>query len=265
VSDERVRVSGSGLEGTAAGVPAQAPALRETVVGLSHPALAACRGRGIRIAVIDSGIHVGHPHVGGFAGAVGFDDRCRAVDDVVDRLGHGTAVAAAIHEKAPDAELHVVKVFDSTLSTTVSALKRALQWAGESGAHLVNLSLGTPKSEHEGVLAPVVAKLASAGCLVISARRDRGRTWWPGSLPAAVGVTLDWEIHRHAMVLEVGGEGLRLRASGYPRPIPGVHPERNLRGVSFAVANVTGILARVLEGRGPVHSAGALAALLRED
>jgi hypothetical protein len=39
---------------------------------------------------------------------------------------------------------------------------------------------------------------------------------------------------------------LRLRASGYPRPIPGVPPERNLRGVSFAVANATGVIARFL-------------------
>jgi subtilisin family serine protease len=271
-------VSRPGLDGTAAGTPAQAadapprvagasartPSVRDRVVSLSDPALATRSGRGVRVAIIDSGIHVGHPHVGGLAGGVGFDDRCRAVDDVLDRLGHGTAVAAAIHEKAPDAELHVVKVFDSTLSTTVWALERALQWAGDAGAHLVNLSLGTPKSEHEALLTPVVAELASAGCLVVSARRDRGRSWWPGSLPAAVGVTLDWEIDREAMVLEAGGEGLRLRASGYPRPIPGVPPERNLRGVSFAVANATGMLARALEGRGPVHSAGTLAALLRE-
>jgi hypothetical protein len=38
-----------------------------------------------------------------------------------------------------------------------------------------------------------------------------------------------------------------VHASPFPRPIPGVPPERNLAGVSFAVANVTGFLARVLE------------------
>jgi hypothetical protein len=41
-----------------------------------------------------------------------------------------------------------------------------------------------------------------------------------------------------------GADGaLILRASGYPRPIPGVPPERNLKGLSFAVANATGFLA----------------------
>jgi hypothetical protein len=33
-------------------------------------------------------------------------------------------------------------------------------------------------------------------------------------------------------------------ATGYPRPLPDVSPEDNLKGLSFAVANVTGLLAR---------------------
>ena len=35
-------------------------------------------------------------------------------------------------------------------------------------------------------------------------------------------------------------------ASPYPRPIPGVPPERNLQGASFAVANMTGFAALAL-------------------
>jgi hypothetical protein len=44
----------------------------------------------------------------------------------------------------------------------------------------------------------------------------------------------------------VNRNGASFRATGVPRPIPGVPPERNLKGLSFAVANVTGILARLL-------------------
>jgi hypothetical protein len=54
---------------------------------------------------------------------------------------------------------------------------------------------------------------------------------------------------------------LKMRASGYPRPIPGVPPERNLRGQSFAVANATGILALLIES-GPAISLGALRILV---
>ena len=82
-----------------------------------------------RVAVIDSGVHSAHPHVGGVAGGVGFDEDGRQHDDYVDRLGHGTAVTAAIREKAPDAELYAVKVFDRALSTRIANLIAAIDWA----------------------------------------------------------------------------------------------------------------------------------------
>ena len=46
-----------------------------------------------------------------------------------------------------------------------------------------------------------------------------------------------------------------MAAAPYPRPIPGVPVEGNLNGISFAVANVTGMLARVAEGWGGVLTA----------
>ena len=50
-------------------------------------------------------------------------------------------------------------------------------------------------------------------------------------------------------------------AAGLPRPIPGVPPARNLHGASFAVANLTGFLARALESR-PIASFDEVVALL---
>ena len=97
---------------------------------LDHEIFAGRSGRGVRVAVVDSGIAAGHPHVGAVAASVriGAAVNDSAVDgdaglagpaglrvhaiDVLDRLGHGTAVAAAIREKAPGVELLSVKVFD---------------------------------------------------------------------------------------------------------------------------------------------------------
>ena len=45
--------------------------------------------------------------------------------------------------------------------------------------------------------------------------------------------------------------------------IPGVPLERNLSGISFAVANVTGFLARLLEADPGVRDVGGLASVLR--
>jgi len=51
-------------------------------------------------------------------------------------------------------------------------------------------------------------------------------------------------------------------ASGYPRPIPGVQPRRNLYGISFAVAQASGFAARAALALGDGHTAQALAAAL---
>lgn len=182
----------------------------------------------MRIAVIDSGIHAGHPHVGPVAGAVHFTG-----DDAVDRLGHGTAVAAAIREKAPEAKLFAVKVFDRRLTVRIEAILRALAWCREERMDAINLSLGTANEEHRELL---VAAVADNGVVVSAAHM------LPGSLPGVIGVAVDENCPRD----EFRREGDLFLASPYPRPIPGVPPERNLHGVSFAVANMTGIVARAL-------------------
>lgn len=204
-------------------------------------------GRGVRIAIIDSGVHASHPHVGSVAGGIAIGEDGREQPDYVDRLGHGTAVTAAIKEKAPDAELYAVKVFDRMLSTNVATLVHAVDWATRSGMHLVNLSLGTAKQEHEQILREAVERAAARGMLIVAARDDEGVRWLPGSLPGVVPVQLDWDCPRDRYrVVDIDGVTV-FRASGLPRGIPGVPPARNLNGISFAVANMTGFVARALE------------------
>jgi subtilisin family serine protease len=203
--------------------------------------------RNVRVAVIDSGVHASHPHLAGVAGGIGIDELGNPHEDYVDRLGHGTAVAAAIREKAPAAELYAIKVFDRELAATGRALIAACEQAIVHRADLVNLSLGTVNTEHEQALADVVARLRSSGAVLIAAGEQDGARWLPGSLPGVWAVKLDWTIPRERCRLErLSASGALISATGYPRPIPGVPPARNLKGLSFAVANVTGIVAKVL-------------------
>ncbi len=206
------------------------------------------RGRGVSVAVIDSGVNAEHPHVSSVAGGVKIGLSGEVSEDFVDRLGHGTAVFAAIQEKAPAADLYAVRVFDDRLRTSVRALVAAIGWAAERGVRVVNLSLGTLREEHAGMLAEAVERLVEAGGVVVAAAEADGRRWWPGSLAAAVGVVMDEDLPRDCV--EVRGEGGHevVAASPYPRPIPGVPVKRNLNGISFAVANVSGMLARGWEG-----------------
>ena len=204
--------------------------------------------RPVRVAIVDSGVHIEHPHIEGhIAGGVAIDDHGREQAGYIDRLGHGTAVAAAIREKAPDAQLYAVKVFDRTLSTTMTGLVAGIDWAIRSGIDVVNLSLGTSRAEHEAALSAVVARARAAGTIIVAARSDGGVRWLPGSLPGVLPVELDPKCPRDRFVaIDIDGVVV-FRASGFPRPIEGMPPERNLNGISFAVANMTGFVARALE------------------
>lgn len=215
-------------------------------------------GRGVCVAVIDSGVHAEHPHVNGVSGGVGFDPDGREHPDFVDRLGHGTAVTAAIRDQAPDADLFAVRIFDRQLSANIGVLVAAIEWAARSGMHVANLSLGSSKREHESVLRAAIATAAARHLIVVAARDDGGVMYFPGSLPGVIPVQVDWSLARKDYaVVEVDGQ-LVVRASGLPREIPGVPPSRNLHGVSFAVANATGIIARALEGSGPERTLAAV-------
>lgn len=201
----------------------------------------------VRVAVIDSGVHATHPHIGNVAGGIGIDDAGRAHDDYVDRLGHGTAVTAAIREKAPAAEIFAIKVFDRELAATGVALVAAFKRAIEQRAHLINLSLGTQNVDHETSLASVVREARAAGAIVVAAGEQDGVRWLPGALDGVWAVLLDWSVPREEcrVMLRSGSEPV-FYASGFPRPIPGVPPEKNLKGLSFAVANVTGLVAAAM-------------------
>ena len=201
----------------------------------------------VRVAVIDSGVHAAHPHVGGVAGGLGIDDAGREHPDYIDRLGHGTAVAAVIREKAPAAEIFAIKVFDRELAATGVALVAAFERAIEQGARIINLSLGTKNADHETSLARVVRDAMAAGAIVVAAGEQDGARWLPGALPGVWPVLLDWSIPREEcrVILRTGSPPV-CHASGYPRPIPGVPPDQNLKGLSFAVANVTGLIAAAM-------------------
>jgi subtilisin family serine protease len=155
-------------------------------------------------------------------------------DDPVDRLGHGTAVAAAIREKMPYADLFAVKIFDRRLSANIEAVLRGLKWCRDEGMDFVNLSLGTANPDHRARFIDALA----GEMIVISAAH-----MLPGSLASVVGVDSDERCPRDAFRYE---DGL-FYTSPYPRPIPVVPRSQNLSGVSFAVANMTGLAAQVRE------------------
>lgn len=203
-------------------------------------------GRGVKVAVIDSGVNAAHPHIAVPVQTImlGGDEEGASKED---QLGHGTAVTAAIQEKAPQAEYFAVKVFGSSLRTSTGRLIEAIEWAIANRMDVINLSLGTPKIEAWDRFQDLVDRAWAAGCVLVSARVPGPRRLLPGSLPQVIGVDMDWELPRHRYRTASTDGSCHFLASGYPRPLPGIPQTRNLNGISFAVANMSGFVTRACE------------------
>jgi hypothetical protein len=233
----------------------QARALSSRDPGLRRDDDDRSTGRGVRIGVIDSGAYPGHPHIHAVAGGIAIDREGRPVagdETTIDRLGHGTAVMAAIQEKAPDAACFAVRVFHDALKTSAAALVAAIDWCVEQRMDIVNMSLGSVNAAHRDRFAEAADRARRAGTLLVAAREANEMPCYPGALDTVLGVGLEWDCPRERWRVEPGPI---FYASGYPRPIPGVAPQRNLYGISFAVANMTGFVAQAWESAGNAQDA----------
>jgi subtilisin family serine protease len=198
----------------------------------------------VRIAVIDSGVFPAHPHIAAARLLPGVmvlpDGTIETGDDAaIDRLGHGTAVAAAIQEFAPDADIVPIRVFREALRASALALTTAIIWAADHGADVINCSLGTTNPAHAALFDAAVARGGGRAQIVAPGAGPDGAPCWPGQCAGIIRVGLDWDLPRGTVQVT----GAIHYACGYPRPIPGVEPRRNLHGISFATAQVSGWIA----------------------
>ncbi|GLZ32388.1 serine protease [Lentzea sp. NBRC 105346] len=152
-------------------------------------------GKGVKVAVLDTGVDGNHPDLKGRKIA---EKNFSSDPDIVDKVGHGTHVASTIaggdskyRGIAPDAQLLAGKVCAST-SCSDSAILDGMRWAAEQGADVVNLSLGGPDTPEIDPLEEAVNTLsAQYGTLfVIAAGNSGGKETVasPGSADAALTV-----------------------------------------------------------------------------
>ncbi|TAA72892.1 S8 family peptidase [Planococcus salinarum] len=129
-------------------------------------------GKGVKIAVIDSGINSQHPDLEVAGGASMIIDS----SPFIDGAGHGTHVAGVIGAlnntfgvvgAAPDAELYSVKVLASNGAGTLEDVLNGVQWAIDQKMDIINLSLTT--GIHVPELQAMLKKADDLGIVVVAA------------------------------------------------------------------------------------------------
>lgn len=141
-------------------------------------------GKGVRVAVVDSGIDGAHPMVGGVAQYVAIDRDDSTETGVCftpgihdDLYGHGTACAAIVREVAPQVELVSVRVLRDDLKGSAAAFSFGLEWCIEEGIDIINLSMSTASDRWSETFWDLVDQATYRGVVLVAAmNNERKRT-----------------------------------------------------------------------------------------
>ncbi|MCL6671239.1 S8 family peptidase [Streptomyces panaciradicis] len=140
-------------------------------------------GKGVKVAVLDTGIDTTHPDL---VSAVKASKNFTTTGSTDDMAGHGTHVAATLAGSgarsdgrykgvAPGAELLNAKVLDDNGEGSDSSVIAGLEWAAGQGAKVANLSLGQEDTPGDDpVEAAVNALSKSSGMLTVAAAGNEG-------------------------------------------------------------------------------------------
>lgn len=152
-------------------------------------------GRGVRVAIVDSGVDSGNPAVGGLAGGAVIEvdastpKGVRVVEGPHDDLyGHGTACAGIVRALAPEVELHSVRVLGAKLTGRAYVFAAGLEWCIEQGMDVVNLSLSTVNEDWYGGLHELCDVAANAGIVVTAAMSNVRRASYPAEFSSVLSV-----------------------------------------------------------------------------
>ncbi|GAA2714731.1 type VII secretion-associated serine protease mycosin [Micromonospora olivasterospora] len=223
-------------------------------------------GRGVTVAVIDSGVDGSHPDLAGQV-LPGID--LVGGGEGADPVGHGTTVAGLIAGRrddkrgvvglAPDARILPVRVLDDeNRYDDAIIVAKGVRWAVDNGARVINLSLGG--SGDSPALAAALDYAFARDVVVVActgnlATSSDARVWYPAREPGVIAVAgLErasddlWlgSVTGRATVLTAPATGLvGARPGGYWR----------VQGTSFA-SPLVAATAALVRARWPQLSAG---------
>lgn len=175
--------------------PAASDPLRPKQWGLANvhapEAWAVSRGRGVLVAVVDSGVDYRHEDLRGrvvvargsnFTCAAAAPRSCR--NDPADDAGHGTHVAGIIAATAnngkgiagvaPQARILAVKVLDRNAEGASENVAAGVRFAADRGARVINLSLAQLPLNGSPLVEDAIAYAWRKGAVIVAAAGNEG-------------------------------------------------------------------------------------------
>ncbi|MFD8597373.1 S8 family serine peptidase [Kitasatospora sp. NPDC059646] len=214
-------------------------------------------GRGVRVCVVDSGVELAHPLVGGVAGAwaVRKDEagsiRVEPLDDADpgDTCGHGTACAGIVRRAAPDCEIHSVRVLGERFSGSGDVLLAGLRWAIRQGFEVINLSLSTTRARFFEDLHVLADEAYFGRSVIVASAHNTPVESFPWRFSSVVSVGShpeddpDLHLYNPEPPVEFFGPGVNVEVAW----LGGTTVRTS--GNSFATPFVAGLCARILSER----------------
>ena len=212
-------------------------------------------GRGVRVAVVDSGIEAEHPALndcvrGGVA--IEYDEqaetRVRIEPDFPshDLSGHGTACAGIIHAIAPEAEIYSVRVLGRNMSGKAFQFAGGLRWAIDHGMRVINLSLSTSREEYYGLFHKLTDDAYFNNVILVSAVNNIPAASYPSlyssviSVAAHQGLDAFTYYYNPSPPVEFGAPGIDVE-------VPWINGQYSIvTGNSFAAPHIAGLAAIIL-------------------
>jgi subtilisin family serine protease len=209
-------------------------------------------GKGVKVAIVDSGVDNTHPAVDG--AVKGYVEPSVAEDGTTtyreephtDAFGHGTACAGIIHAIAPEAEIYSVRVLGPRLSGKGPVFAAGLRWAAENGMQIVNLSLGTTKRDFFGLFHDIADTAYHRGVTLVTAANNMPEPSFPSLFASVLSVACHAEARGDDPLefycnpdppVEFGAHGIDARVAWARGSYS------TMTGNSFAAPHITGVVA----------------------
>jgi subtilisin family serine protease len=212
------------------------------------------RGKGVKIAVLDSGIEVAHPFLENMA----LSDDVAIVDEGFqmaitpgggrDVFGHGTAIAGIIRQVAPEANIGSFRVLGEQLRSRTLLIREGVRQALERGYHILNCSFGCGREDQVLLYKDWIDEAYVQGRHIVAScnNEDYMKREWPGHFPTVVTVNFT-PCDRSELFFCRLGHLVEFAARGQDVEVAWRDGARKkVTGSSFAAPHVTGLLARLL-------------------